>query len=59
MAKKSTKHTKLPKGHPAFNLPDPQGGNFEGAQLNSPGPMSPPGMPQRMAAMAMATQGEE
>jgi len=32
-------HTRLPKGHAAYNLPAPQGGAFDGAQLNSPVPM--------------------
>lgn len=31
--------TRLPKGHSAYNLPAPQGGAFDGAQLNSPVPM--------------------
>jgi hypothetical protein len=42
-------HTRLPKGHAAFNLPAPQGGAFDGAQLNSPmgmgGPTLAPGRP--------------
>jgi hypothetical protein len=41
--------TRLPKGHSAFNLPAPQGGAFDGAQLNSPmgmgGPSLAPGRP--------------
>jgi hypothetical protein len=40
MKKKSSpgkaSHTRLPKGHQAYNLPPPQGGDFQGAQLNSP-----------------------
>lgn len=39
-ASKAT-HTKLPKGHAAYNLPDPSGGAFQGAQLTQPGPMGP------------------
>lgn len=42
MAKKEkAKHTKLPQGHAAYNLPAPAGGAFSGAQLTQPGPMGP------------------
>lgn len=45
MAKKSkSKHVKMPKGHPTYNLPDPQGGAFMGATPNGVGPQMPPAM---------------
>lgn len=48
------KATRIPKEHPAYNLPDPQGGAFDGqaspAQMSNPGVPMPP-MPQ--GAMGM------
>lgn len=41
----SASHTRLPKGHKAFNLPQPAGGDFQGAQLNSPMPSGAPQLP--------------
>jgi hypothetical protein len=37
-------HMRIPKGHPAYNLPEPQGGAFDG-QMSNPGLPAPP-MPQ-------------
>ncbi len=55
-------HTRLPKGHAAFNLPAPQGGAFDGAQINNPAPMGTgqslaPGRPMPDAAGAGGMNG--
>ena len=42
-AAKASQGTRIPKGHPAYNLPDPQGGAFDGQP--SPAGMGNPGVP--------------